>query len=140
MPKETVHYGRDFAFITVPATKEHSAYEYELDANEARLGLAEDGLNAEHVRFDTKPRLDVLWSRPIDMQSLPIGEDAVGAVQVQIVASANEMRRRIDHVTERPEDLEHSGIVFTEPLTRGQLNHLIRTLKRARDAAFGADE
>ena len=54
--------------------------------------------------------------------------------------SPQSMQARIDHIADHPEDLEHYAAVFTEPLTRPQINHLIRTLKRARDAAYGTDE
>lgn len=37
-------------------------------------------------------------------------------------------------------DLEPPTTVFTEQLSRGQINRLIKTLRTARDAAYGRDE
>lgn len=140
MPRETVHYGRDYAIITVRPTKDQSGWMYDMSAEEAKKSIATGELDKADVRFSNKPHLDVLWSRPIDQLSLPVGEEPRGAVQVQIGLNPTEMQSRIDHIAEHPEDLEAFSVFFTESLSRHQINHLIRTLKRARDAAYGSDE
>lgn len=140
MPRETIQYGRDFAKVTVPPSETHSGYEYELDARTAKAKLESGELHKSNVRFDAKPHLDILWSRPISHMSLPAGEEPNGSVQVQITMSPATMQDRINHIAAHPEDLEHFANVFTEPLTRSQINQMIRHLKRARDAAYGTDE
>jgi len=140
MPRETVHHGRGFATITVTDTDDRPGWTYEVPDHEAHSMIAADQLDKSLVEFNNKPRLDVVWQRPLDGLSLPPGEDPSGAVQVEIILNPTDMRHRIDHVAAYPEDLEAFARFFTEPLTRHQINHLIRTLKRARDAAYGADE
>lgn len=140
MPRETVHYGRDYATVTVHPSKGHDGYTYEMRAEDAKLATLNGELDKADVRFSNKPHLDVLWNRPLDRLSLPAGEDPSGSVQVQIGLNPTEMQSRIDHIAEHPEDLEAFSLFFTESLSRHQINHLIRTLKRARDAAYGADE
>lgn len=140
MPRETVHYGRDYAIVTVHPTKDQSGFYYETTPEQAKASVATGALKTADVRYDTKPHLDVLWSRPIDLMALPVGEDPRGSVQVQIALSPSEMQSRIDHIAEHPDDLEGFSFIFTESLSRHQINHMIRTLKRARDAAYGSDE
>jgi hypothetical protein len=141
MPRETIHHGREFAIVTVPAAKDREEYWYEDDAARARLAIDEGKLDAANVVFDNKPQLDVLWSRPIDLLSLPIGEEPRGSVQIQVSLTDAEAQRRLDHVMKHPEDLgEMLAVTFTESLTRYELNQMIKVLKRARDAAYGSDE
>ena len=140
MPKETVKWGRDFATVTVRPSDKQSGYTYELSAEEAQSRIAGDELRKADVEFSNKPRLDVLWQRPIDKLSLPIGEDPQGSVQILLGLNPTDMKNRIRHLEEHPEDLESFSLIFTEPLTRYEINNLIRTLKRARDAAHGSDE
>lgn len=140
MPRETIKWGRDFAIHKVPASKDTPSYEYEVTAEAAHAHRQDGTWTADELVFDTKPHLDLVWSRPIDNLSLPLGEEAHGAVQVEIILSPADMQRRIDHISAHPEDLEAFSQFFTEPLTRGEINQFIRHLKRARDAAYGADE
>lgn len=142
MPRETIHYGRRFAIVTVPPSKDHGGYQYEISDRDAIQQIEDQNhpLNADDVVFDSKPDLEVVWSRPIDKQSLPAGEEGTGSVQVQIRLTPEDMQSRINHISEHPEDLADFAQVFTESLTRRQINDMIRTLKRARDAAYGADE
>jgi hypothetical protein len=64
-----------------------------------------------------------------------LGEDPEGHVQIGIdidIVDLEDRMRYSDGVTART--------FYTDRLTRAQINHLIRTLKRARTAAFGEDE
>lgn len=140
MPRETVHWGRDFATVTVPPTKDQGGYTYEMGAEEAQSRIAGDQLDRANVEFSNKPRLDLLWQRPIDRLSLPIGEEPKGSVQVSLVLNQTYMQHVIDHIVAHPEDREAFSIFYTEPLSRHEINNMIRTLKRARDAAYGSDE
>lgn len=140
MPKETVKWGRDFATVTVRPSDKQSGYTYELGAEEAQKGIQSDELKESDVEFSNKPRLDVLWQRPIDAMSLPVGEEPRGSVQILLGLNPTDMANRIRHIEQHPEDLESFSLIFTEPLTRYEINNLIRTLKRARDAAYGSDE
>lgn len=140
MPKETIQYGRDYARVTVPAGEHQSGYEYELDATQAAKLRADGTRPGYEYVFSTKPHLDLLWQRPTDPNLLPVGEESNGSVQVSIGLAPQDMQWRIDHLKNHPEDLEDFSRVYTERLTRQQINHFIRTLKRARDAAYGADE
>lgn len=134
MPRETIHYGREYARVSVPETDGRGAYEYELEAHEAKAREAEG-----HVTFSTKPHLDLLWQRPSDIGQA-LGEEPNGSVQVSISLTPQDMQWRINRLQGHPEDLEDFSTFYTERLTRSQINHFIRTLKRARDAAYGSDE
>ena len=140
MPRETIHYGRDFANVKVRATDDLSGYTYELNAGEAHVRVASDELKRADVEFSNKPHLHLEWQRPVDALALPVGEEPKGSVQVSISLNPTEMKHVIDHIAEHPEDLEAFSIFRTESLTRYEINNLIRTLKRARDAAYGGDE
>lgn len=132
MPRETVHYGRDYARVKYPATDDHSAFEVEYDAHDRRLASGEvDG----EITYSTKPQVDIMWSR-----SAGSAIEMNGSVQVSIGIAPKDMQRTIDHIKDQPEDLEAFSTFYTEPLTRAEINHFIRTLRRARDAAYGSDE
>ena len=72
------------------------------------------------------PSVDVLWNREGEW------------VQLAIDAPRDWWERFMASYENSPE--QHSFPVVTEVLTRKEINHLIRTLRRARDAAYGADE
>ena len=78
-----------------------------------------------------EPSLDVSWLRDTSGES-------TGWVQVSI-----DMPRKVwfERVKELESDVNQiSQAVYTETLTRDELNKMIRVLRRARDQAFGADE
>lgn len=140
MPKEIIKYGRDYATVTVHGTKETGGYSYELGAEEAHKGIAGGGLARPDVEFSNKPAIHLHWQRPIDRMSLPAGEEPKGSVQLSLSLNPTDTQRLITHIAEHPEDLEPFSTFYTEPLTRHEINEAIRNLKRARDAAYGADE
>lgn len=73
-----------------------------------------------------EPSLDVSWNRE------------AGWVQVAFDAPRDWWDRFYSAVVGSPE--QHHMTAYTDVLTRTELNHMIRTLRRARDAAYGADE
>jgi hypothetical protein len=73
-----------------------------------------------------EPSLDVHWNRD--------GE----YVQIAIDAPTDWWKRFWDSHKDDKEVIAFSA--FTDRLTRREINDLIKTLRRARDAAYGADE
>lgn len=71
------------------------------------------------------PSLDVTWNRE------------VGYVQVSIEAPVDWWDRFHES---RTRDEQSHYAAYTEVMDRREINHMIRTLRRARDAAYGADE
>jgi len=89
------------------------------------------------IQLTRHPNLEVVWVRPEERPPVARGEDLEGHVQIgidlDIVDLEDRMRYdKLDGVTAKT--------FYTNRLTRAQINELIRTLKRARTAAFGADE
>ncbi|WP_144834087.1 hypothetical protein [Microbacterium sp. BH-3-3-3] len=89
--------------------------------------LSGGGGEAAGAYSDVTPSLDIEWAR-----------DPQGRVQIAIEFS----RERWMAIAK---DLQDNSVVearaiYTESLDRRELNHMIRTLRRARDAAYGADE
>jgi len=125
MPKERIKHGRimirdaqrskDIGGITVPG----AVLEYEHDG-ETPI--------PETATTSVMPSLDLYWNRDY------------GEVQLSFVA---EKRWFIDALeepmTSEQVDPATQISIYSESLSRSELNHFIRTLRRARDAAFGAD-
>lgn len=70
--------------------------------------------------------VDVAWDRD--------GE----VVQIGFTLSRERWLEVADMLREQPDITAHAE--YTAPVSRAEINHTIRTLKRARDAAYGADE
>jgi hypothetical protein len=62
--------------------------------------------------------------------------DGGGHVQVALESDLSYLRMALDS----PNETEGRTSMYTPVLNRAELNKLIRTLKRARDAAYGRDE
>jgi hypothetical protein len=115
MPRETIHYGN-----------------YYIVDGPNRTWIAQTDENAANPEYADLPRtltpvLDVVWQRDFD-----------GSVQIGL-----DLKRRywIDTAKDiENEPLVNSRTVYTESLSRAEINHFIKTLRRARDAAFGSDE
>lgn len=73
------------------------------------------------------PSLDVTWMR-----------DPTGHVQIAIEMTREQWIANADHL--RADDRISARAIYTESLNRREINHMIKTLRRARDAAYGADE
>lgn len=88
--------------------------------------VSEDGM-AGSTYTEVTPALDIEWAR-----------DPQGRVQVAIEFS----REQWIEITEdlRDDPAVERRAIYTDSLDRQQINHMIKTLRRARDAAYGADE
>ena len=82
----------------------------------------------ENTILREEPSLDVVWRR----------EDVGGWVQIGLDAPRDWWERFIASYEGSPE--QHHFSAWTAVMDRRQINHMIRTLRRARDAAYGSDE
>lgn len=119
MPKERVHHGTITIREERPGTKEHPG------------GMRVTRWNPGDpvppgATLHEEPSVDLHWNR-----------DA-GWVQLSIDAPRDWWEGWRAAYDGSPE--QHTFQVYSEVLTRHELNHLIRTLRRARDSAYGADE
>jgi len=65
--------------------------------------------------------------------------EAGGYAQISFEFDVKAMREYLDQLAKNS-PMDSRAIFYTETLTRPELQNLIRTAKRARDAVFGADE
>lgn len=141
MPKETVHWGKRYKLVKHEATETTGEWleefpwdgSYQEDGNGNTLPLPPDTQAAR------SPSLEVIWTRPDERAPVAYDEDPEGFVQVGMMIDMVDMKNYFRH-----DDLNDPDLVtktfYTRGLTRTQINQMIRTLKRARDAAFGSDE
>lgn len=79
-----------------------------------------------------EPELNVSWTRAAD--------HGMGLVQVSLLLPVAYVKHLAADLA-NPERPEPSGIgAFSPALNRDEMNRLIRTLRRARDQAYGQDE
>lgn len=126
MPRERVQHGKLWVAKTVPSEsvidihgEPTGAHAYEL-----RDFIPGEILAKDEVLYE-EPSLDVAWNR-----------DA-GWVQIGIDAPKDWWDRFFEGYRDHG-DTPYA--VYTETLTRQQINKMIATLRRARDAAYGRDE
>ncbi len=87
---------------------------------------------AVHGESWPEPELNVSWTRGVD--------HGIGVVQVSMLLPVAYVKHLANSLAD-PERMEPSGIgAFSPSLSRDELNRLIRTLRRARDQAYGHDE
>lgn len=116
MPRERVKHGEIF-----PVDEKGNS---EVVLNEHGLPWhAGDDVPEGHT-IREQPSLDVSWNR--DGEWVQVGFSA-----------PNDWWARLNDI---PEPVPGHRAVFTDVLSRQEINHMIRTLRRARDAAYGADE
>lgn len=94
---------------------------------------APDPNGTEPIWHEEHHGLDLHWSRPG-----MYGDGTPGHVQVGLTISQPKLRRLATPDPNEPDPTART--LYTDDLTREQINLLIRTLRRARDAAYGADE
>lgn len=87
-------------------------------------GMFADGHGTPPDRADEEPSLHVNW------------DNDHGLVQVSLNMTTERIKRWAEHLTDH---VSHSAF-YTPALTRGEINTLIRTLRTARDKAYGRDE
>ncbi len=126
MPRERVHHGK--LYVDEPNVEPGLVTDSGRPAGVAAhaMRVYQPGeILAEGEKIREKPSLDDNWRRD------------PGWVQLSIEAPADWW----DQFAEGRDNVEQSHYaVFTDILTREELNNLIRTLRRARNAAFGEDE
>lgn len=122
MPRERVHHGAILARIPEP-NADGSEVEYSMKRYTPGDDLPEGSTVHE------EPSLEVSWNRDGEW------------VQVAFVAPREWFEKALADTAEHVDP--HGPAIFTaytNVLTRAELNHMIRTLRRARDTAYGADE
>lgn len=135
MPRETVHWGRKYLIVEHPETEEHSAFWSEHPFEGRQMDTKGNMVPyPPDTSYARSPSVEVLWSKPGTF-NLPEGDTEEGFVNIAFQINRNDF----EHNEDLSEDREEFR-VFTRGLTRRQINDMIRTLKRARDAAFGEDE
>lgn len=122
MPKERVHHGSMYLF------KKQEPVEGQPPSEDDMVGtLWHPGdPQPEGTVLREEPSLDVYWNRDGEW------------VQVAIDAPTDWWDRFWKDKQENK--LITASSVFVEALSRQEINHMIRTLRRARDAAYGSDE
>lgn len=116
MPKETVHHGTKYAEI--PNGNGITIEVIPLD------GLSSPMPPGTVITED--PSLEVAWTR--DMAHVQVAIDMPRELWIQIAQDLS------------TDDRVSRKAIYTGVLTRQEINHTIRTLRRARDAAYGSDE
>ena len=140
MPKETVHWGKQYRLVRHPETELTGEYYSEEDYDPKHGVLSSD------EQIGTTPKLEVHWSRPGEWAPLDPREDQEGFVQISLSVGRVELEQFIRNwereKNEESDDSYHitSHGFFTRGLSRTQINNMIKVLKKARDQAFGADE
>lgn len=119
MPRERVHHGKQWAHKEVPETENHSAY--------TKVVQFEPAMDpADYDKITEDPSLEVNWSREY------------GHVQVSIDFSREQWLACAKDLEDNPDIIRKA--IYTDALSRKDINDMIRTLRRARDAAYGRDE
>lgn len=141
MPKQVVHYGKQYKLVTHKATNSTSEWREAHDWNGEYL--EDDKGNLLPLPPDTQaaqyPSVELVWTRPSERTPLTDSGDPEGFVQLGMIMDMVDLKNTLRHGDLDDPNLR-SKTFYTRALTRHQINEMIRTLKRARDAAFGADE
>lgn len=121
VPRERIHHGSMFVQTPKPEGWQDSNTPGEYESRRYEPG---EKLSSSD-RLIEESSLDVHWQRDMWVQiSLDIPRD-----------------KWIERAKEVESDKERiSTAMYTETLTRDEINKMIRTLRKARDQAFGADE
>ncbi len=102
-------------------------YVYDKDGHEVDEGLATASFNIpEGGHSDTTPAVDLNWSKEHEH------------VQVSVEFDRDRWIAIADELKANPEVSKKA--IYSPGMSRYQINKLIKTLRRARDAAFGSDE
>lgn len=113
-----------------------------------------DGIPSASVNVETQRRnVHVSWHRNDCAQQPEVTGPCDGWVQIGIDVTVGELRSMLADA-EREAEAERRRIadlgkldveafpfrVFSDVMDRAETNHAVRTLRRARDGAYGADE
>lgn len=145
MPKETAHWGKRYISRHTPETEEHNEWwdelPYDGTPTDAKGNVIEE--LPENQVVTRSPSLEVYWSRPEDYVVPAFDEIQTGKVQIGLTLDRGEWeqyRKYYLNDENAARDGVHSTTIFTKALSRAEINNLIKTLRRARDAAEGADQ
>lgn len=113
-----------------------------LKPGEFGLHFAQNGdALAEGQHWEDTPTLFIGWDRPGDHSGPPLDH---GCIQFHMTVAADEILRAAAEITRTREHSELPGLdrftFSTVTLSRAETQKAIRSVRRARDAAFGADE
>lgn len=107
-----------------------------LQPGEWAMGWAEDGVPlVDGQHFENTPVLSLGWSKIAD----GLDPDMIVYIDVE----ATEVLRAAELIRENEQKtgyLQESWQFHTVKLSREEAQHVIRTMRRARDAVFGGDE
>lgn len=150
MPKEVIQYGDPYVMIQYNESEDTSAFwtsvavprdiPEELTTPEAIAQHYAPGIGVgDRSDLTRKPNLEVYWHRADTFGELRrIDEDEEGSVQVLLDLDRAEVLELARRMESDPEMTATAAI--TGKLSRYQINKLIKTLRRARNAAYGDDE
>lgn len=102
------------------------------DSCDVRVGSTDGG---EQVNVYTSPQVSVRWG---SARTATDGHTVPGDVHIDISEYPVVSKAEFNEAKSWPPDPER--VSYGPELDRAALNKLIRTLRRARDAAFGRDE
>lgn len=130
MPKETIKSGPIYAFREIDEREAEL-----LGVPAGRVGRRFDPINGPtDETLIAEPNLTVSWQK-FETGITPDG----GWVQVGLEIDTTALIERVDEIRKH-EDQPVNVSFYPEALSRGELNKMIRILRRARDQAFGSDE
>lgn len=127
MPKERVHHGKLYVSIPMELESDDSSPTPRMtEYTEYRPGEK----LPEGATLIEEPSLEVTWTRSSDMLG--------GWVQVSIDMPREKWLENAKTLEEDPNVVARA--MYTDSLSRQEINNMIKVLRRARDAAYGADE
>lgn len=145
MPKETAHWGKRYISKHTPETEEHSEWWDELPYHGTLTDIKGNVIEElpEDQVVTRSPSLEVYWSRPEDHAVPAFDEIQTGKVQIGLTLDRGEWDMYSRYYL-NGESADRNGVtsttIFTKALSRAEINNLIKVLRRARDAAEGADQ
>jgi hypothetical protein len=125
MPKERVKHGQ--MYVEGPISEEDSSSQ-EVPTGKWRKPYQLGDIQPEGTALLQDPSLDVTWNR-------------AGWVQVSIeMDRAKWLQMAQELVDEGEQPYTVFRAMYTDVLTRTEINNMIKVLRKARDQAYGADE
>jgi hypothetical protein len=127
MPRERIQHGKLWADL--PGITMSDGDGKGVDVPASRTPYLPDVQYPGAVNVTEDPSLDVTW------HSGSVGD---GSVQVSIDLPREIWLKTARELEKTPDQIKQA--VFTDAMSRSEINHMIRVLRRARDQAHGKDE
>lgn len=127
MPRERVHHGK--LYVHIPLEQETDGSDTPPHIEESREFIPGEKL-PKGAYVTEEPSLEVTWTRSGDMLG--------GWVQVSIDMPREKWLENMKTLEDDPNVIARA--MYTDSLSRQEINNMIKVLRRARDAAYGADE